>query len=512
MATHRLTMRNTKEILRYKWALQRSHREVAQSLGISAGVVGATLRRASEAGLTKWSDVEELDEELLEYRLYGERSESSRPLPDYAYVHAERSRPGVTLALLHHEYLEQHPGGYQYTRFCDHYRDWLKTRRLSMRQVHKAGEKMFIDFAGQQPQIVDPKTGEVIKVELFVAVLGASSYTYAEALPSQKSVDWIRGHVHALEYFGGSPRAYVSDNLKSAVTKACRYEPVANRTYDELARHYGAAILPARPYKPKDKAKAEVAVQIAERWILAAVRNETFSSLNELNARIFELLERLNDRPMRAYKESRRELFERLDKPQLLPLPSRRFEFVDFVKCTVHIDYHVEVFDHYYSVPYELRISRKHLEARVTATTVEILANGKRVTSHPRSYKKHEHTTNPEHMPKAHREHMEWTPRRMCSWASKVGPNTEVLVTTILEQRRHPEQGYRSCLGILRLSRRYSDERLEVACGRALAVGARSYRHVERILKNGLDRLEENASTGRAPIDHENIRGKDYYH
>lgn len=281
MATKRLTMIKTKEILRQKWVLGRSHREVARSVGVSAGVVAATLTRASKAELTEWSQVEPLDDAALEKQLYGRKLESTRPLPDCAYVHAERSRPGVTLQLLHHEYLEAYPYGYQYTRFCDFYRDWLKRRRLSMRQIHKAGEKMFIDFAGQRPKIVNPMTGEVVAVELFVAVLGASSYTYAEAVPSQQGPAWIRAHTNALEYFGGSPRVYVPDNLKSAVTKACRYEPTIQRTYEEMARHYGAAVIPARPYKPKDKAKAEVAVQVAERWILAVIRNETYSSLNE---------------------------------------------------------------------------------------------------------------------------------------------------------------------------------------------------------------------------------------
>ena len=511
MATKRLTMIKTKEILRPKWVLGRSHREVAYSVGVSAGVVAATLTRASKAELTEWSRVESLDDAALEKQLYGRKLEPTRPLPDCAYVHAERSRPGVTLQLLHHEYLEAHPYGYQYTRFCDFYRDWLKRRRLSMRQVHKAGEKMFIDFAGHRPKIQNPMTGEVVEVELFVAVLGASSYTYAEAVPSQQGPAWIRAHTNALEYFGGSPRVYVPDNLKSAVTKACRYEPTIQRTYEEMARHYGAAVIPARPYKPKDKAKAEVAVQVAERWILAVIRNETYSSLNELNARIFELLEILNDKKMRTYDASRRELFERLDKPALLPLASR-FVYAEWTRCTVHIDYHVAVDGHFYSVPYELRIDDKHVEARATVTTVEIFSKGRRVASHVRSYEKGKYTTNPDHMPKSHRAHMEWSPPRMINWASKIGPNTEGLVTAILNERPHPEQGYRSCLGILRLARKYGDDRLEAACGKSLAVRARSYRHVEGVLKNGLDKIDRDASEDAAPIQHENIRGSDYYH
>ena len=323
MTTRRLTMTKTREILRQKWVLGRSDREVGRSLGISAGVVGATLRRAEEAGLTQWDEVERLDDAGLEERLYGRKLPSARPQPNFEHIHTERSRPGVTLQLLHHEYLEEHPYGYQYTRFCDLYRDWLKRHRLSMRQIHKAGEKMFVDFAGQRPNLVDPSTGEVTEVELFVAVLGASSYTYAEAVASQKSPEWIRTHTNALEFFGGSTEVYVPDQLKSGVTRASRYEPDIQRTYREMAAHYGAVVIPARPYKPKDKAKVEVAVQVAERWILAVIRNETFSSLTELNARISELLEALNNRKMRAYGASRRELYERLDKPALRPLPRR---------------------------------------------------------------------------------------------------------------------------------------------------------------------------------------------
>jgi transposase len=510
MATPRLTMSNIKEILRQKWLVGRSHRKVAHSLSVSAGVIGTTLARATKAGFTTWADVEALSDAELDHRLYGREVETTRPLPDCAWIHTERSKPGVTLALLHLEYLEQHPGGYQYTRFCDFYRDWLARRRLSMRQLHKAGEKMFVDFAGMQPSIVDPTTGEITKVELFVAVLGASSYTYAEAIVDQTLPNWIRAHTNALEFFGGAPEVFVPDNLKSAVTKVCRYEPTIQRTYEEMARHYGAVVSPARPYKPKDKAKVEVAVQVAERWILAVLRNEVFSSLAALNERILELLERLNDKTMRTYGASRRSLFERLDKPHLRPLASR-FVYCEWQRCTVHIDYHVEVDGHFYSVPHELRLADKHPEARITATTVEVYSRGKRVAAHARSHRRGGFTTVAEHMPKAHRSQLEWTPKRIVAWAEKVGPNTAALVTAILKERPHPEQGYRSCLGILRLSKKYGDERLEAACNKSLAVHARSYRHVEGVLKHGLDRVDDDQPKTRPPVDHENIRGGGYY-
>jgi transposase len=420
----------------------------------------------------------------------------------------------VTLELLHMEYLEKHPDGYRYTQFCEVYRAWLKKQRLSMRQVHRAGEKMFVDYSGKKPHIVDRETGECIDVELFVAVLGASSLTFAVATASQRGPDFIASHVGAFEYFGGVAAAVVPDQLKSGVTKACRYEPDIQRTYEEMARHYGTVVLPARPLSPRDKAKVERAVQVAQRWILARLRNETFFSLEALNARIAELLEVLNNRTMRVYGVSRRGLFERLEKAALKPLPTERFTYADWKKVRVNIDYHVEVDGHFYSAPYELVHER--LEARFTLTTVELFRRGVRVTSHLRSFKKGCFTTKSEHMPKAHQKHLEWTPSRLIHWGSTLGPNTEALVKAILADRPHPEMGYRSCLGILRLGKRYGNERLEAAAGRALAVGARSYRHMESILSKGLDRVPLTAkSPDQAELtlgEHENLRGRDYYH
>ncbi len=431
---------------------------------------------------------------------------------DQAHIHTERKKVGVTLELLHLEYLEQHPDGYRYTQFCEVYRRWLKERGLSMRQIHRAGEKLFIDYSGKKPHIVDPKTGELIEVELFVAVLGASNYTYAEATLTQQAYDFIGSHVRAFAYFEGVTAVLVPDQLKSGVTKACRYEPETQRTYEEMAKHYDATVIPARPGKPKDKAKVEAGVLVAQRWILARLRNQTLFSLDELNDRIGKLLEELNNRTMKKYGASRAELFERLDRPALKPLPSERFVFGKWKKAKVNIDYHIDVDGHYYSVHYTLR--GEVVEAYVTATAVEIFYNNDRHTSHRRSSKRGHHTTKPEHMPESHRKHMEWSPSRFISWASKIGPNAEALVTAILEERPHPEQGYRSCLGIMRLAKRYSDERLEAACTRAVAVRARSYRHVESILKNGLDRLPMStaAESTQEPVRHENIRGSEYYH
>jgi transposase len=511
MARPRMGMRKIREILRQKWSLGRTHREVATSLRVSVGTITETLTRAGVAGLD-WSTVTELDDGELERRLYGERTRGSgnRPRPDCHWIHSELRKKGVTLSLLNLEYLERNPGGYRYTQFCEIYRSWLKKRRLSMRQVHRAGEKMFVDYAGAKPSYVDRSTGELIEVELFVAVLGASNYTFAEATRTQKGPDWIGSHQRAFRFFGGVTNATVCDQLKSGVVIPCRYEPGVQHTYEELAEHYGTAIVPARPRSPKDKAKVEAAVQVAERWILARLRNETFFSLEELNERIAELLEELNHRVMRVYRASRRELFERLDRPALKPLPERSFVFGTWKSAKVSIDYHVAVEGHYYSAPHHL-VGEK-VDVRVSSTTVEIYLRRQRVTSHRRSLKRGGHTTRPEHMPVSHRKHLEWSPSRFIRWGKKIGPATANLIEAILTDRPHPEQGYRSCLGILRLEKHYGKERLEAACARAFAVGARSYRHVDSVLKHGLDRLPAfDLETPSAPLEHENIRGAQYY-
>lgn len=510
-------MRQIREILRQKWVLDRPHREVAQSLRIGLGTISVVLEKAKQAGLD-WPTVQTLTDAVLEARLYtrphAARPEPApRPWPDCGYIHRERRKPGVTLELLHLEYLEQHPDGYRYTQYCEIYRRWLKRRGLSMRQVHRAGEKVFVDYSGKKPTIIDPATGELTEVELFVAVLGASNYTYADATRTQQVHDWIGSHARAFAFFGGVPEVVVPDQLKSGVTLACRYEPGLQRTYEEFAQHYTTVILPARPKRPRDKPKVEVAVQIAQRWILARLRHERFFSLAELNARIRELLEPLNAKVMRTYRASRRELFVQLDQPALRPLPADPFLVGEWtIDARVNIDYHIDVHGHYYSVPYALL--HELVDARRTATTVEIFHRGQRVAAHVRNDLRGRHTTDPAHMPKAHRAHLEWTPSRLIDWARTIGPQTAALVGAILADRPHPEQGYRSCLGILRLAKGYGSTRLEAACGRAGAVQARSYRHVDAILKHGLDRLplapEAAAQLTLVPT-HEHVRGPAYY-
>lgn len=511
MATDRLPMRHIREILRLKWSLKRSHREVARSLGVSPGAVASVLSRATGIGLTAEA-LAGLTDDALEQRLYGPTiaGHALRPRPDPAWIHTELRRAGVTLELLHLEYLQQHPDGYRYSAFCRTYREWLGRQRLSMRQVHKAGDKLFVDYSGKKPEIVDPTTGAVRPVELFVAVLGASNYTYAEATETQRSADFIASHGRALEFLTGVPAAVVPDQLKPGVRDACRYEPILQRTYEEWAAHYGTVILPARPAKPRDKAKVEVAVQVAQRWILARLRHETFFSLAALNARIRELLTDLNARPMKGYSgQSRRDLFLRFDQPALRALPAERFVYTEWRQARVNIDYHIDVEHHLYSVPH--RLIQQTVDVRLSATTLEVFHRGTRIWVHRRS----DHpgfTTIPEHMPHAHRAHLEWSPSRLIQWGTTVGPHTAALVEQILASRPHPEQGYRSCLGLLRLAKQYSAERVEAASRRAVAVGARSYRHVEAMLKHGLDRvpLEPTESSPPRPA-HDNVRGPAYY-
>lgn len=511
MANRGISMRMVREILRQYYELHLGKRQISRACGVAPSTVVQYIQKAEEKGL-QWPLPVELDDAKLEAMLSergGGNRPAARPLPAMDFIHHELRKKGVTLQLLWLEYKELYPEGYQYTQYVEHYRRWEKTLGISLRQEHRAGEKMFIDFAGKGIPVVDPLTGESTEAQIFVAVLGASNYTYAEALPAQSLPFWIGAHIHAFEYFHGVSEILVPDNLKSAVTKACRYEPDLNPVYLSLAQHYGTAIIPARPYKPKDKAKVEVGVLLVTRWIIAALRHHTFFSFEELNARISELLERLNTRKFRKLNSSRKELFEKLEKTCLKPLPSARYRYIDFKRPTVNIDYHVDVDGHYYSVPYQLR--GKKVEAFLTVDTVEVFHNNRRVTTHKRSFRKAGHTTLAEHMPKSHQRHQDWTPSRIIHWAEQTGSATAKLVETILSTRPHPEQGFRSCLGILRLGKQYSAERLEAAATRAVLIRAYSYRSVKSILETGFDRAPLVEQKEVAPIYHDNIRGKEYF-
>lgn len=507
-------MRKLKEMLRLHLELGLGCREIGRSLSCSHTTVAELLRRAEAAALT-WPLPDEVDEGALAALLYPGNlgRPRKRPEPDYEYIHRELRRKrckGVTLQLLWVEYKEAYPHGLQYSQFCLYYRRWEKTIDVVMRQEHKAGEKLFVDYAGQKVPVVERSTGEIREAHIFVATLGASNYGYCEASFREDLPAFLLGCRHALEAIEGVPRLLIPDNLKSGVTGPCRYEPDTNPTFQDFARHYGLAVLPTRPYRARDKAKVEVGVQVVERLILAPLRNRTFFSLAELNEALRMEMARVNERPFQKLAGCRRDLYLALDRPALSPLPARPFEFALWKKAKVNIDYHVQVEKCFYSVPYTL--AREVVDVRLTASTVEILHRGERVASHQRLLGQGRFTTTPEHMPDSHRRHREWSPSRLIAWGETVGPNTASLVAEILRSRPHPEHGYRSCLGLMRLGRHYSPARLEAAAGRALALGALSYRSVDSILKKGLDRLPQDApAPERLPLTHENLRGPDYF-
>ena len=513
MPAERLPMRQVREVLRLKHAAGLSERHIAGALRISRSTVAEYLRRAAVMGIA-WPVPVGLDDAALEGQLFNPPftvPENPRPQPDWARLHAELRRPGVTLLLLWEEYRAGQPAGYGYSRFCDLYREWRAGISPTMRQTHVAGERLFVDFAGQTVPITDSTTGSVRPAQIFVAALGASNYTYIEARWTQGLADWIGCHVNALTFIGGVSRQLVCDNLKAGVTAACRYEPGINRTYQEMAAHYRTAIVPTRVRRPRDKAKVEVAVQVVERWVLARLRHRRFFSLGELNAAIRALNDELNDRSMRRIGCSRRALFETVERPALLELPSEPFEYAEWKRCRPGLDYHIEVYGHWYSVPY--RLIREVVEARITDRTVEIFHRGVRVAAHARNPMPHRHTTIAEHMPSAHRRYADWTPARLRREARRIGPATADLVELILKAKPHPEQGFRASLGILRLVRSYGAERVEAACQRGIDIGARTYGSVVSILRNNLDRAyRPQPVPDLPPVQHGNIRGGGYYH
>ena len=512
MPRKRLSMRQVYDVLRLKWKAGLSERQIAQSLGLSRPTVASYVHRAQAAGLS-WPLPPGLDETTLEALLFpppAAKGTLAHLAPDWTHVHQELKRPGVTLLLLWQEYKAREPAGFQYSWFCHAYRAWAGKLDVVMRQNHRAGEKLFVDYAGQTLPIVNPHSGEVQEAQIFIAVLGASNYTYAEATWTQSLPDWIGSHVRTFAALGGVPEVVVPDNLKAAVQRAHRYEPDLNRTYADLAHHYGVAVIPARALRPRDKAKGEVGVQVVERWILARLRHHTFFSLQQANEAIAALLLALNVRPFKKLPGSRHSVFESIDRPALRPLPTHPYAYAEWKRARVNIDYHVEIEGHYYSVPYML--VKQQLDVRLTPHVVELLYKGKRVASHQRSPLKGRHTTVAAHMPTAHHQYAEWTPQRLIQWAATSGSATSRVVETILASRPHPQQGFRSCLGIMRLGKRYGPERLEAACQRALTIGACSYKSIESILKQGLEStpLPSNV-TVHTTLAHDNIRGPKYY-
>lgn len=509
MANRRLSMRKIKEVLRLKYEGGLSNRAIARSCNICHRTVREYLKRAKGAGID-WPLPEGMDDESLEEMLFprAHHEAGDVDLPDMAWVHRELKRKGVTRYLLWQEFCETTDRPCSYSRFCEAYRKWSKTADPVMRQDHKAGEKMFVDYAGIKVPITDPATGEVRDVPVFVAVLGASSYTYAEATAREDLEGFIGAHVRAFEYFGGVVEVIVPDNLKAGVKDPLYYEPDINPTYQEMAVHYGVAVIPARVKRPRDKAKVEVGVQVVERWIIAALRNRTFFSLSELNAAIKELLEKLNHRPFKKLDTHRRKLFEEMEKPALRPLPDRPYRFAIWRRAKVNIDYHIEVNRHYYSVPYQL--IGKRVDVRITEHHVEIYHKGKRIAVHIRSNLKGQHTTEDGHMPKSHRAYKKG-PGDITKGAAQIGPHVAQLAEAIMKAKAHPVQGYRAVMGIIGLAKAYSKGRVDAACARALSIKGYSYRSVRSILEKGLDQVPIQPASLALPIEHSNIRGSDYY-
>lgn len=507
MPTRRMTLRMIKDVIRLKWGAQLSHEKIATALGISKGVVAKYVGLASAAGLD-WETAKDCSEQQLEARLLP-RATTTTPFeePDWARVHRELDRKGMTLTLLWEEYVAAHPNGrtWRYTQFCEHYKGFAKRLKRSMRQHRIAGEKLFVDFAGSTVPLMSGARAQV-----FVSAMGASSYTFACATPSQKLEDWIESMVRALTFYGGVAQLIVPDNPRALIAEPDRYEPRAGQTVLDFARHYGTSVLPARVGRPKDKAAVESAVQVVSRWILARLRHHKFDSVAEVDAAIGGLLASLNERPFQKLPGSRASVFAELDAPALMPLPKSTYEIARFKTVKVHIDYHVEIDGHFYSVPHQL--VGQTLEARVTRRAVEMLLRGNRVASHARSTRRGHYTTLDEHMPAAHRAHRDWTPQRLIAWAQQIGVATGEVVTRLLSEYKHPEHGYRGALGLIGLAKRYGNGRLEAACQRSLALGAHRYRHVRDVLRNNRDRIDEaNSAEGWVSPPHGNLRGPGHY-
>ena len=516
MSRRKLSMRKIRTILYLRWSQKKSYRQIMQSIGSkSTGVINDCLRRASCAELS-WPLPKDLDDEQLEALLYPKKGKQMHyEEADWAKVHKELKRKGVTMQLLWKEYRECRHEGYSYSRFCQLYKSYCRQMSVWMRQTYKAGEKAFIDYAGLTVEIRDNTLSEEkIEAQIFVITLGASNYIYAEATQSQSLPDWIASHRRAFEFFGGVTELLIPDNLRSGVTKSHRYDPDSNPTYHEMAQHYSTAIMPARARRPTDKAKAEQSVQQIERQILAPLRNHVFFSLTELNYAIREKLEAINKAPFQKLAGSRQSLFEEVEKPALTPLPNISYEFGEWKHIRVDGSYHVVVDGHYYSVPYEN--NKKQIDVRYTATMVECFYKGKQIALHQRNSKKGEHTTLLEHMPKGHRIYAEWTPERILAQAEKTGKHTQALCAAIFDERDHPYIAARVCLGILRLAKSNSEARLELACHRALVIGELNFQSIESILKHQLEKEplpgnnepEKVVATQRP---HKNIRNNDYY-
>jgi transposase len=505
-------VKDIRSILRLTYEQGLSVRAISERLKISKTTVSTYLLRAREAGLSTWPLPPGLDDDtVMQRRLFHRRGRPPQDLdePDWAKVSSEMKRKGVTLTLLWQEYRERHPNGYGYTWFCQRFVAFEEPSNATFRNRHIAGAAMQTDYAGLTIALTDPETGEICQAQVFVAVLPASLLTFAYASLSQKLPDWIDGQQRALSFFGGVTKAIVCDNLKAGVARPLWFEPTINATFAAFAEHYDTTILPTRPKRPKDKAKVEGTVLIVERWILARLRNEYFFSLADLNIRIAQLLDDLNNRPMRRIGKSRHQLFDEIEREALAPLPPTFFEYAEWKPAKVHPDYHVEADKAFYSVPH--RLIGQQVDIRLTSRVVEVFHQHQRVASHRRTAKRAGFVTVNEHMPKTHQHYANTTPTSLIKQAAKIGPNTAILIERLMRDRPHPQQGYRSSQGILSLSRRYGPDRLEAACERALTINALSYSSVTTILKSGLDQASAATEPVKPAPPHDNIRGGSYY-
>ena len=510
MPKKRTSMTNIKEVLRLKYECGLSIRQIASCTKVSRSTISEIINRFAQGSL-QWPLQPQQSESFLNQQLFHDKSPSPvKVMPDFAQYFIELKRKSMTKLLLWQEYAEQYQEqAYQYSQFCEHFTRWQKMQKRSMRQLHAAGDKLFIDYCGPTFPVNNPDTGEIRQAQIFVATLGASNYTYVEACPSQKTEHWLEAHANAFEHFGGVPALLVPDNLKAAVTKTDRYEPTLNESYQKLAHHYRTAIMPARPYRPKDKAKAENAVLIVERWIMMRLRHRQFYTFHELNLSIRELMNDLNQRTMKQVKVSRQTLFDSIDKPALKPLPHQRYQYTELKRAKVAPDYHVEYKQHYYSVPHHLVGQTIELEA--TARLIQIYHQGVLIAQHPVSEKVYGLTTQSEHMPENH-QYQKWSPERLLNWGGRIGAATRDVVQRLLMSKAHPAQSYRSCLGLLNLTKKYGDQRLEQACKDALMTNNPYLRFIRNLLENNREGQLSHPIDPTPDLQHCNVRGPDCYH
>jgi transposase len=515
MANTTISMSKIRQILRM-YSQGRSKLSIAAQTGVSRNTAKKYLAAFDASGFT-FEEINSLNDKELEDFFGG----SKEMPPDkrlqalrrcFPHVDKELKRTGMNRRILWEAYRKEFPDGFQYTQFCFYYNQWKARVNPTMHMDHKAGDKLYVDFAGEKLSITDKETGEVIEVEVFVAILGASQLTYVEAVLSQQKEDFIAACEDALHYYGGVPAAIVPDNLRAAVTKSNRYEPTLNETFADFADHYGTTILPARAYRPRDKALVEGAVKIIYSRIYAPIHKQTYHTLAELNAAIKEALEVHNNQPLKGRNYSRRLQFEEVEREALSPLPALRYEFKKQHQATVMKNGHVclGVDKHYYSVPYRF-IGRK-VKILYSRSNVEVYYHYERIAMHKRIKSPYSYTTDKDHLATTHRFMTEWTPDRFLEWAASIHEDVRLYILKILDRKQHPEQAYRSCIGILGFAKKAGNERLTVACQRALSYGLYNYKTIQQILENKMDQYQDSLFADELPMpNHDNIRGEDYY-